>query len=83
MMASHSGGHERSGATRAHRFELSLWYDEPAAKDPSQWRFTLSDTHGNEQVGGVGVAGLAEAVSLLTSRVEGAPTAGQPGVIAE
>ncbi len=79
-MASDSGGHERAGAPRAHRFELNLWYDEPATKDPSQWRFTLSDTLSNEQVGGVGVAGLAEAVALLTSRVEGAP---RPGVVAE
>jgi hypothetical protein len=56
------------GTTRAHRFELSLWYDEGAQHDPAQWRFTVSDVHSNEQVGGVGVAGLVEAVALLTGR---------------
>ena len=58
-----------SGATCAHTYELSLWYDERAVADPAQWRFTLCDTHSNEQVGGVGVAGLSEAVALLTSRL--------------
>ena len=82
-MASDSGGHERSGTTRAHRFDLSLWYEESAVKDPSQWRFTLSDTQSNEQVGGVGMAGLAEAVALLTSRFEGRPTSIRPGVATE
>jgi hypothetical protein len=68
-MASDSTG---SGTTRAHRYELSLWYDEGAMADPAQWRFTLSDLQSNEQVGGVGVAGLAEAVALLTSRLRSA-----------
>jgi hypothetical protein len=65
-----------SGTTRAHRYELNLWYDEGAAADPAQWRFTLSDLQSNEQVGGVGVAGLAEAVSLLTSCLR-SPTSSQ------
>lgn len=82
-MASDSVGNDRSGTTRAHRFELSLWYDEAARQDPAQWRFTVSDIHSNEQVGGVGVAGLAEAVALLTSRFEGRPTPVRPGIASD
>ena len=72
-----------SGTTRAHNYELSLWYDEGAASDPAQWRFTLSDTHSNEQVGGVGVAGLAEAVALLTSRLRTPTTVSGPEAVGD
>ncbi|MDX1396575.1 MAG: hypothetical protein R3195_19500 [Gemmatimonadota bacterium] len=82
-MARESSEPDRSGTTRAHRFELRLWYDEGARDDPSRWRFSLSDTHSNEQVGGIGVAGLTEAVALLTSRFEGRPTPVQPGAAKE
>jgi len=64
---------ERSGEALVHRLELELRYDRSAAADPSQWRFALSDTQSHERVGGVGIAGLAEAVALLTSRASATP----------
>lgn len=65
---------ERSGEALVHRFELELRYDRGTAADPSQWRFALSDTQSHERVGGVGIAGLPEAVALLTSRVRATPS---------
>jgi len=59
---------ERPGSTRRQHFDLTLWYEENTASDPTQWRFTLSDDGSNEQVGGVGLSGLAEAVALLATR---------------
>lgn len=65
---------EGSGEALVHRFELELRYDRRTAADPSQWRFALSDTQSHERVGGVGIAGLAEAVALLTSRASMPPS---------
>jgi len=59
---------ERPGSTRTQHFELTLRYEASAAGDPTQWRFTLSDEGSNEQVSGVGISGLAEAVALLATR---------------
>lgn len=77
-------GHEPnhgSEATRVHRFELDVRYDRRAETDPSRWRFTLSDTASHERVGGVGLAGLAEAVALLTSRVPSGRRPSGSGVV--
>jgi hypothetical protein len=63
-----------SGEALVQRFELELRYDRRTAADPSQWRFALSDTGSHERVGGVGIAGLAEAVALLTSRASAPPS---------
>ena len=83
-MASDSSDNGEHGATtRAHRFELSLRYEEEVAPDPSEWRFTLSDPLTNEQVGGVGVAGLPEAVALLTSRIQNSNPAERPSILSE